>query len=84
MRSCLPVTKIKQPLAIRILTWFAALAPAGMFLSILLAIYGIGPHIMGGDRVTRSEWLHIAAQRLEVLHHGAGGDVFANRVRAKL
>lgn len=32
-----------------------------MYLSILLAILDIGPHIMGGERVTRSEWLHIAA-----------------------
>ena len=43
------------------LTWFAALASAGMYLSILLAVCDIGPHIMGGERVTRTEWLHIAA-----------------------
>jgi hypothetical protein len=55
------VTKLKQPFAIRILTWFAALASAGMFLSIMLAIYDIGPHIMGGERVPRGEWLYIAA-----------------------
>lgn len=55
------VTKLKQPFAIRVLTWFAALAAAAMFLSILLAIYGLGPTIMGGGRVTRVEWLHIAA-----------------------
>ena len=52
---------MKQPLAIQILTWFAAFASMGMFLSILLAIVDIGPHVMGGERVTRSEWLHIAA-----------------------
>jgi FtsH-binding integral membrane protein len=55
------VANTKQPFAIRILTWFAALASIGMYLSILLAIYDIGPHIMGGERVTRTEWLHIAA-----------------------
>jgi hypothetical protein len=55
------VTELKQPFAIGILTWFSALASAGMFLSILLAIHDIGPHIMGGERVTRSEWLYIAA-----------------------
>ena len=55
------VIKLKQPFAIRVLTWFAALASAGMYLSILLAILDIGPHIMGGERVTRIEWLHIAA-----------------------
>jgi hypothetical protein len=52
---------MKQPFAIRILTWFAAFASMGMFLSILLAIVDVGPHIMGGERVSRSEWLHIAA-----------------------
>jgi amino acid permease len=37
------------------------LASAGMFVSIALAILGIGPHVMGGEKVTRSEWLQIAA-----------------------
>jgi hypothetical protein len=32
-----------------------------MYLLIVLAILDIGPHIMGGERVARSEWLHIAA-----------------------
>src|SRR5439155_10231377 len=53
--------QMKQPFAIRILTWFSAFASTGMFLSILLAVMDVGPHIMGGKRVTRSEWLHIAA-----------------------
>ena len=53
--------QMKQPLAIRILSWFAALASAGMFVSIALAILDIGPDLMGGEKVTRSEWLHIAA-----------------------
>jgi len=61
------VPKLKQPLAIRILTWFAVLASAGMYLSILLAILDIGPHIMGGERVTRTEWLHIAAPLVAVI-----------------
>jgi hypothetical protein len=61
------VTKLKQPFAIRILTWFAALASAGMYLSILLAVLDIGPHIMGGERVTRTEWLHIAAPLVVVI-----------------
>ena len=56
-----------RPFAIRILTWFAAFASVGMFLSILLAILDIGPHLMGGERVTRSEWLHIAAPLVAVI-----------------
>ena len=67
MHSYFPVTKLKQPFAIRILTWFAALASAGMFLSILLAVCNVGPQIMGGERVTRSEWLHIAAPLVAVI-----------------
>ena len=51
----------------RILTWLAALACVGMYLSILLAVYDIGPHIMGGERVTRTEWLHIAAPLVAVI-----------------
>ena len=50
-----------EPFAIRILTWFAGLASAGMYLSILLVLLKIGPVVMGGERVTRTEWLHIAA-----------------------
>jgi hypothetical protein len=56
-----------QPLAIRILSWFAALASAAMFASIALAILDIGPHLMGGERVTRSEWLQIAAPLVAVI-----------------
>ena len=55
------MTKLKQPFAIRVLTWFAALASTGMFLSILLALCEIGPTMMGGERVSRQDWLHIAA-----------------------
>src|ERR687892_2520287 len=51
---------MKQPRGIRFLTWFAGIASAGMFVSIALAILDIGPHLMGGEKVTRSEWLHIA------------------------
>jgi hypothetical protein len=61
------VTKSKQPFLIRILAWFAALASLGMYLSIVLAILDIGPHIMGGERVTRTEWLHIAAPLVAVI-----------------
>jgi hypothetical protein len=50
-----------QPFALRILTWFAGLASAGMYLSILLVLLNIGPAIMGGEHVTRTEWLLIAA-----------------------
>src|SRR5438034_432560 len=50
-----------EPFAIRILTWLAGLASAGMYLSILLVLLKIGPVMMGGERVTRTEWLHIAA-----------------------
>lgn len=58
---------MKQPLSIRILSWFAALASAGMFVSIVLAILDIGPHLMGGEKVTRAEWLHIAAPLVAVI-----------------
>jgi len=58
---------LKQPFAIRVLTWFAALASVGMLLSNLLAILDIGPYIMGGERVTREEWLHIAAPLVAVI-----------------
>jgi hypothetical protein len=58
---------MKQPLSIRILSWFAALASAGMFVSIALAILDVGPHLMGGERVTCSEWLHIAAPLVAVI-----------------
>jgi hypothetical protein len=61
------VTKSKQPFLIRILVWFAALASVGMYLSIVLAILDIGPHIMGGERVTREEWLHTAAPLVAVI-----------------
>jgi hypothetical protein len=61
------VTNLKPPIAIRVLTWFAALASAGMYLSILLAVLGIGQTMMGGERVTRIEWLHIAAPLVAVI-----------------
>ncbi len=56
-----------QPFAIRVLTWFAGLASAAMFLSILLAFLDIGPTMMGGERVTRTEWLHVAAPLVAVI-----------------
>ena len=58
---------MKQPLGIRILSWFAALASAGMLVSIALAIFDIGPHLFGGEKVTRSEWLYIAAPLVAVI-----------------
>jgi hypothetical protein len=58
---------MKPPFGIRILSWFAALASAGMFVSIALAILDIGPHLMGGEKVTRAEWLHIAAPLVAVI-----------------
>jgi hypothetical protein len=58
---------MKRPLGIGILSWFAALASAGMFVSIALAILDIGPHLMGGEKVTRSEWLQIAAPLVAVI-----------------
>ena len=61
------MTNSKQPFLIRILKWLAALASVAMYLSILLAILDIGPHIMGGERVTRTEWLHIAAPLVAVI-----------------
>jgi len=38
-----------------------------MFLSILLAVRDVGPHIMGSERVTRDEWLHFAAPLVAVI-----------------
>ena len=38
-----------------------------MFVSIVLAILDIGPHFMGGERVTHIEWLHIAAPLVAVI-----------------
>jgi len=61
------MAQIEQPFLIRILVWFAVLASTAMFLSILLAICDIGPHMMGGERVTRTEWLHIAAPLVAVI-----------------
>jgi len=58
---------MKQPFVIRILTWFAALASAGMFVSIAIAILDVAPHLMGGEKVTRSEWLQIAAPLVAVI-----------------
>ncbi len=66
-RGYKPKAPMKQPFLIRIFTWFAALASAGMFLSILLALCDIGPSVMGGERVTRTEWLHIAAPLVAVI-----------------
>ena len=57
----------KVPFLIRVFIWFARLASVGMYLLILLAILDIGPHIMGGEHVTRTEWLHIAAPLVAVL-----------------
>ena len=57
----------KVPFLIRVFTWFTVLASVGMYLSILLAVLDIGPHIMGGERVTRTEWLHIATPLVAVI-----------------
>jgi hypothetical protein len=57
----------KVPFLIRVFIWFATLASVGMYLSILLAILDIGPTMMGGERVTRTEWLHIAAPLVAVI-----------------
>jgi hypothetical protein len=59
--QCVGMPLPSQPFAIRILTWFAGLASAGMYLSILLVLLNIGSASMGGEHVTRSEWLRIAA-----------------------
>jgi hypothetical protein len=59
--------KSKPPVVIWVSTWFAALASVGMFLSILLAVLNLGPHMMGSEYVTRSEWLHIAAPLVAVI-----------------
>jgi hypothetical protein len=58
---------MKPPFTIRILVWLAALASAGMYLAILLVYSGIGPTMMGGEHVTREEWLHIAAPLVAVI-----------------
>jgi hypothetical protein len=61
------VAKSKPPFLIRVLIWFAGLASVAMYVSIVLAILDIGPHIMGGERVTREEWLDIAAPLVAVI-----------------
>jgi hypothetical protein len=58
---------MKPPFAIRLLTCFAGLASVAMFSSIVLAILDIRPQVMGGERVTREEWLHIAAPLVAVI-----------------
>jgi hypothetical protein len=58
---------MKRPLVIRILAWLAALASTGMYLSIFLVLVGTGPTMIGGERVTRIEWLHIAAPLVAVI-----------------
>ena len=57
---------MKQPLGIRILSWFSGLASAGMFVSIALGVLDIGPHLIGGEEVSRSEWLRLAAPLVAV------------------
>jgi hypothetical protein len=59
--------RMKPPFAIRVLTWFAGLASITMYLSIVFAILDIGPYLMGGEHVTREEWLHIAAPLVAVI-----------------
>jgi hypothetical protein len=61
------VAKSKPPFLVRVLIWFAGLASVAMYVSIVLAILDIGPHIMGGERVTREEWLHMAAPLVAVI-----------------
>jgi hypothetical protein len=61
------MAKAKQPFVIPILTWFAAVASVGMYLAILLTFLDIGPTLMGGERVTRAEWLHVAAPIVAVI-----------------
>jgi hypothetical protein len=61
------MTKSRRPFLIRVFTWFTGLASVAMYVSIFLAILDIGPHMMGGERVTREEWLHIAAPLVAVI-----------------
>ena len=63
----IPVTRSRRPFLIRVFIWFAGLASVAMCFSILLAILDVGPHLMGGERVTREEWLHIAAPLVAVI-----------------
>src|SRR5207248_3119467 len=69
--------QMKQPFGIRVLTWYVGLTSAVMFVSILLAILDVGPHFMGGERVTRSEWLHIAAPLVAVISCLMGSIAYA-------
>jgi hypothetical protein len=57
----------RVPFLIRVFIWFAGLASVAMYFSIVLAILDIGPHLMGGERVTREEWLQIAAPLVAVI-----------------
>jgi hypothetical protein len=61
------VARSKEPFLIRILAWFVALASLGMYLSIVLALLDIGPHFIGGERVSREDWLHVAAPLVAVI-----------------
>ena len=55
------VSNRSRPALIRILAWLTIPFSVAMFLSIALALLGIGPTIMGGEHVTRANWLHVAA-----------------------
>ena len=61
------MTKSRRPFLIRAFIWFAGLASVAMYFSIFLALLDIGPHIMGGERVTREEWLRVAAPLVAVI-----------------
>src|SRR4029078_8386974 len=63
----LPPHQMKQPVGVRILSWFAALASVGMFVALPLATLDLGPHLMGGEKVMRAEWVHIAAPLVAVI-----------------
>jgi len=62
MSSLLPV-----PALIRVLRWLTPVFAGAMFLSIILVLLEIGPVIMGGQRVDRDTWLHVAAPLVAVI-----------------
>lgn len=52
---------IRRPLPLTILMWFSGIYAIGAVLGIVAVATGLGSPSMGGMRVTREEWLEVAA-----------------------
>ena len=55
-----------RPAALRVLRWAALAISLGMFLSLALNFFEIGPALMGGERVERAVWWRAAAPLVTV------------------